>query len=175
MLRLCEIDPIPSEISWSIDAPTPGVVIVDVAIGPGRVPVPLHWRAGSWTKPPLDVTLDNEGRLTAIQFVLQDEQVEFGGVLHNQCGAPKIGIPRFEVSSWPEDRYWDERLPVVAHRTGVGELLLHIGERRQLCQQCAPGPGLLLGFDQDVSLATVKIGPMAIDDWASIDAFSIGT
>jgi len=173
MLKWRDIEKTHSEITWTIGSPVPGVVIIDVTVGSERVPVPLHWRAGTWRKPPLDIILDDRGRLVAMQFVLQDERMEIrDGTRHVE---PEIGVPRFDVSSWATDRYRDEQVPVVALRAVTGELVIRIGDEQPLSRACEPSPGLVLAFGDDDGLARIEIGPLTNDDWASIDTFSVGT
>lgn len=46
-----------------------------MAVGQDASDAPLHWRAGDWSKPPLDVRLSDVGAVESIQFVFQDESV----------------------------------------------------------------------------------------------------
>src|SRR5918996_4765799 len=106
-LRLAGSESSRGEATWSIESPTPGVVLIDVnVVGANRRP-PLHWRTGTWQKPPLDISLDREGRLIGFQFVLQDERVKEG--VATDLPAPKACWPIFDVANWPKDRYLDDK------------------------------------------------------------------
>jgi hypothetical protein len=156
--------------TWSIETPTPGVVLIDVAIGGQQTPVPLHWRVGTWVKPPLDLSLDHEGHLVGMQFVLQDERVQAGqwSVLPDE----EIAVPVFNVENWPAERYRDETMAVGASRLSGGELALRIGEAGDLTRACRTKGGLLVAFGADDSLAEIRLGPLSSEDWEAIDAFS---
>lgn len=155
---------------WSIEVPTPGVVLLDVAVG--KPPsVPLHWRAGTWAKPPLDILLDGEGRFFALQFVLQDERVE----RRDQPALRKsqAGVPIFDVAEWPEDGFCDEIVPITSVRLSAGELTLRIGEQRHVPHALEVMPRLIMAFTDDMNLAEVQLGPLDEDDWDIIDTFSL--
>ena len=113
-------------IKWTIDCPTRGVVFLDVAVVQDASTVPLHWRAGNWTKPPLDLRLNEMGGLESIQFAFQDESVDSG-----QSSLPdvsEVGLPTFDVHGWPADRYIDVRILVETVRLPSGELYTAIGD-----------------------------------------------
>lgn len=169
-LLLLRTEPATLQSTWSIEAPTVGVVLIDVTIRRAESAAPLHWRAGAWTKPPLDVSLDDEGRLISIQFVLQDERVSPGqwSVLPDPEGA----APVFDVKNWPAERYRDETLAVTASRLSGGELALRIGDEQHLARACRVDAGLLMAFGADGDLAKILLGPLANEDWEGIDAFS---
>jgi hypothetical protein len=65
VLRLVGMEHEPQAmVAWRIESPTVGVVLFDVDVGAWGHPIPLHWRAGDWRKPPLDIQLDpRSGRL----------------------------------------------------------------------------------------------------------------
>ncbi len=160
------------EVSWRVESPVPGVVLIDVSVGPGGCAVPLHWRAGDWTKPPLDVSLSPQGRIEAVQFVLQDERV--GRVsMRVQRPVAQSGTAVFAVDDWAADRYLDERIEVSAARSGTDELVLRIGDPPVDLEYCSAGAGLLLGFDRD-ELVEIVLGPLSLDEWDSVGAFSLG-
>lgn len=165
------------EVSWRMESPVPGVVLIDVAVGSGGCPVPLHWRVGDWTKPPLDVSLTAEGRIEAFQFVLQDERVEDELAGRTEVTTRRsvawAGAVTFAIERWPADRYLDERLEVSAERSGSDELVLRIGDRLVELEYCEAGLGLLLGFDHD-ELVEIVLGPLSVEDWDSVGAFSLG-
>jgi hypothetical protein len=115
-----------SPIQISVNSPTRGVAIVDVKIGSSSTPTPLHWRAGDWTKPPLDVSFSLNGQIESVQVVFQDESVMTAE------GAAAVreepGVPSFEIEQWPLDRYLDVQTGVRSARLASGELLVSIGE-----------------------------------------------
>jgi hypothetical protein len=168
MLRLVRLEDATPKIVWRIESPVPGVVLIDVDVG-SREPVPLHWRAGTWTKPPLDVFLDSEGHLAGFQLVLQDERV----ALSKGSNAPLLesGLPVFDTTLWPADRYLDEHMKVSTVRLSTGELVVGIGEDDRVMKVYQVGTGLTIGLVRDV-LVEIRLGPLTVDDWDSINAFS---
>ncbi len=154
-------------IRWTLDCPARGVVTLDVAVGQETSGAPLHWRAGDWTKPPLDLRLSASGSVESIQFVFQDEAVAPGeSVLPSRS---EIGSPTFDVTTWPEDRYVDARLPVRTFRLATGELYAAIGEgrpERSMSVTC----GLRFGFDSSDQLVGIALGPLTDDEWRMVDA-----
>jgi hypothetical protein len=172
MVRVVAVDPeVEDAVGWRIESPTPGVVLVDVGLGGDPDPVPLHWRAGEWSKPPLDLAIDPvSGRLQALQFVLQDERVPVAEVAPLPAG--QQGVPVLEVAGWPADRYRDVRCPVAAIPSQAGELVLRLG-RGGVANACRVRGGLAIGYDRDGDLGETRVGPLADDDWESIDSFSV--
>lgn len=170
-LRLLRTVPATPEAMWAIETPTPGVVLIDVAVGGAHSAVPLHWRVGTWAKPPLDVFFDEEGRLLGFQFVLQDERIpraEWPLLPHAETATPI-----FDVENWPPERYLDETAAVTASRLSGEELSLRVGEPRQLTRACQVDVGLVVAFCGDGALAEMRLGPLPRDDWEAIDAFSL--
>jgi hypothetical protein len=164
------VDPGSRSATWNIESPTPGVVLIDVAIERPSRSTPLHWRAGTWSKPPLDLSLDDHGRLVGLQFVLQDERVPAGQ--WTVFPDPEVGLPVFDVRGWPSERYRDETMVVQASRLSSGELALRLGDLQPLARVCAVAAGVLMGFTEAGSLAEIRLGPLDEEDWAAIDAFS---
>lgn len=78
-----------SFVYWTLDQPTREVVVLDVEVGKVS-PAPLHWRAGDWTKLPLDLRLSERGYLEGIQFVFQDESVAYAD--EPPCVDPRPGV-----------------------------------------------------------------------------------
>jgi hypothetical protein len=171
MVRVVAVAPdVEGTVGWRIESPTVGVVLVDVGLGGDRDPAPLHWRAGEWSKPPLDLAIDPlSGRLQALQFVLQDERVPVEEVAPLPAG--QQGVPVFEVAGWPADRYRDVRCPVAAIRSQAGELVLRLS-RGGVANACRVRGGLAIGYDRDDDLCEIRVGPLAGDEWESIDSFS---
>lgn len=171
MLRMVRAEQGAQDSIWSIESPTPGVVLIDVAIGGDPPAVPLHWRAGTWRKPPLDLALDAQGQLLSLQFALQDEHVAPG--VSSVLPELEASVPTFDVANWPEDRYLDEKVPVVATRLVGGELSLKIGKGEHVVDRAPElDSGLVLAFPSDDRLAEIRLGPLAPEDWRVIDAFS---
>ncbi len=170
-IQLVRVEPEARTVAWSVQSPTPGVVLLDFTIE-GRAPwAPLHWRAGLWSKPPLDLSLDAAGQLVALQFALQDERVLPGEA--TLLAAPETGLPVFDVNEWPSERYRDEKIPVEPIRTSSGDLVVRIGPPRPLARVCGVVPGLLMAFTDVGNLAEIRLGPLDREDWAAIDAFSL--
>jgi hypothetical protein len=171
MVRVVAVAPdVEGTVGWRIESPTVGVVLVDVGLGRDPDPAPLHWRAGEWSKPPLDLEIDSiSGRLQALQFILQDERVPVEKVAPLPAG--QQGVPVFEVAGWPADRYRDVRYPVAAIRSQTGELVLRIG-RRGCANACRVRGGLAIGYDRGGDLCKIRVGPLTGDEWESIDSFS---
>lgn len=171
-LQLLRTEPATAFATWRIETPTVGVVLIDVVIGGSQTAVPLHWRVGTWMKPPLDVALDGEGRLVGFQFVLQDERVD--RATWSMLPDLESTVPVFNVENWPPDRYRDETLSVNARRLAGGELALRVGDERPLARAFDLAPRLVLAFGADGALAEMRLGPLPNDDWEAIDAFSLG-
>lgn len=149
-------------IQWTLDCPTRGVVILDVAIGREVSAAPLHWRAGDWTKPPLDLRLSGAGVLESIQFVFQDESVHVGPI--SLPAESEIGLPIFDVGDWSADRYMDARVLVKALRLRSGELYVSIGDA-QPGRFVSVTSALRLGFDPSDRLVAIALGPLTPDEW----------
>lgn len=128
-------EPTPA-VEVSVYTPTTGVAIVDVKVGAESTPAPLHWPAGDWTKPPLDISLSEIGRVEGVQVVFQDEVIDTADAALSTD--VDVGVPLFDVDEWPADRYLDARLNVRASRLASGHLLVTIDDDR-------PGRLLRLG------------------------------
>lgn len=161
MLKLIRQDlPLP-EVSLLIESPVPGVVIIDAVLD--RQEVPLHWRAGLWDKPPLDVSLAPDGRLAGVQFVLQDERVPRSNGPQLPGDETGGSWPVFEVASWSDGRYLDEEMAVSFERTS-GLLVLRIGATT--AQRWARvGDGLTVGLNTSDEVVALALGPLAAEDW----------
>lgn len=158
-------------VSWTIDCPAPGTLIIDVAVGHAASAVPLHWRAGDWTKPPLDFRLSERGALESVQVVLQDEEVseDEGAALP----ATVRGCPVFHVGDWPEGRYMDVRTSVKILRLPSGELHAVIGDRMPE-QSIVVAEGLRLEVDTARRLVGAVIGPLSVSEWRKVQLASPG-
>lgn len=154
-------------VTWHVDCPAPGVVIVDVALGDGGVDVPLHWRSGDWSKPPLDVRLSTEGEVQGIQLVFQDEVIEEGEAVPPSDIV--VGVPTFDVAAWPADRYHDVRVPVSVRRLPSGHLYAVIGDSSP-SSSVTVAPALRFDLDDVDHLAGIAVGPLTDDDWHVIEA-----
>jgi hypothetical protein len=167
-LLLCKIaEEASPQVTITIDSPTHGVVIMDIAIGGWSTPTPLHWRAGDWTKPPLDFCLNSDGRLESIQVVFQDEVIETADVgLASQVNE---GVPSFDVSDWPSSRYLDERSEVQSVRLASNELNITLGNSPPH-KLVRVGEGLGLGLDDNSYVVQVVIGPLDAGQWRLIRA-----
>jgi hypothetical protein len=154
-------------IQWVLDCPARGVVILDVTIAQDVSTAPLHWRAGDWTKPPLDLRLSQMGALESIQFIFQDEAVDAGqGSLPAES---EIGLPTFDVREWSGDRYMDVRTAVTTLRLASGELYTAIGEEAPE-RSVSVTWGLRLGFGSSDQLVAIALGPLTADEWKMVGA-----
>ena len=110
-----------------VESPTRWVCFVEAGLEPldARRALPLHWRAGDWSKPPIDIEVDpTSGLLLNVQLVLQDERVL------PRCARPvgeaeAAGVPRFDVSTWARgERYQDETMCVTIAWSAVDSLYM---------------------------------------------------
>lgn len=157
---------ISEHVNWTLDCPAPGVVIIDVAVGDAASAVPFHWRAGDWTKPPLDFRLSERGALESIQIVFQDEEVSEGEGVAPPATAR--GCPVFDVGDWPAGRYLDVRTSVRVLRLPSGELRAVIGDREPE-QSIAVAEGLRLEVDPARHLVGVVFGPLSVGEWHKLE------
>jgi hypothetical protein len=156
-----------TDVTWSIESPTIGVVVIDVRVGSDFTPAPLHWRAGDWTKPPLDLAFSPDGRLETIQIVLQDETLGGAG---SRIDVPVVaGHATFDVQRWPADRYLDERIAVVTERLDSDVILVTIGSSKAI-RFNRVAHSLTLGFNRGDRLAQIWIGPLGTNEWALIQS-----
>ena len=168
MLKLIRQDLLLSEVSLLVESPVPGLVLIDAVLD--RQEAPLHWRAGLWDKPPLDISLAPDGRLTAVQFVLQDERVPRSDGLQLSGAGPGGSWPVFDVVSWPDGRYLDEEVVVSFERMG-DSLVLGIGAAvAQRWERV--GEGLAVGLNVSDEVVALALGPLDAEDWNAIDTFS---
>jgi len=169
-LTLRGLIPGPTAI-WAIESPTPGIVLINVVIPGSRSPAPLHWRAGDWTTPPVDVEINpNDGAIEAIQIVLQDERIDFGG--RRKTLELVSGQPCVDVSDWPADRYRDVHCSVAVERAQDGELVVDFGDAAPMTQSGESG-SLVFGWDASGELSQLIVGPFSSEDWDDINAFSV--
>jgi hypothetical protein len=154
-------------VKWELDCPTRGVVTLDVAVGEFASSAPLHWRAGDWTKPPLDIRLSDKGSVESIQFVFQDESVDVDDIV--PPSDIEIGLPTFELDAWPSDRYSDAQLPVTTARLPSGELYATIGDAHP-SRSVSASWGLRFDFDTSDQLVGIALGPLTADEWQLIEA-----
>jgi hypothetical protein len=159
---------VPPRVSVSVESLTTGVAIVDVKVGSQSTSAPLHWRAGDWTKPPLDISLSPEGFIEGIQVVFQDE-----ALLASEKDADRPPeeprIPRFEVGQWTANRYLDYRAELRVARFVSGELSVSIGQARA-ARLLRLAPALRVGIDSADCLARIVIGPLDTGQWRLIEA-----
>lgn len=172
-LHFLSAGPAAKHVTWSLHALTPGVVLIDVYIDglpSSSTNIPLHWRAGTWTKPPLDLRLSSTGTLLGFDFTLQDERIAVAE--STSFPAPRAGSVVFQTEGWPPDRYLDERLTVTSIRAPDGRLFLMTGEPRALLFAYQMHRFLALAFDNHHALASICLGPLSDEEWESIEAFS---
>lgn len=164
LLRLSQRDQ--TEVQVTVTTPTTGVAILDVQVGETSSKSPLHWRAGMWTKPPVDIAVDPaNGRLQGVQIVLQDEDVPWGGGenLPADEGAPAISTER-----WSEDRYRDEVMEVHLLRTPDDRLEVRLKGFGEASKTFQIGGKLQLIVGPDDSLVGLRVGPMSSSDWGRL-------
>jgi hypothetical protein len=119
---------------------------------------PLHWRVGTWEKPPIDVEIDSEsGQLWAIQLVLQEETVP----LQKLCKSSfehQSGVPIFNRSLWlPEVLYYDEKVQVFTAWNSQDELCtIFVTPPAQVALECHVSNTLSLLFDLSMHLIGFK-------------------
>lgn len=167
MLTLIRQDLPSPEVSVLVESPVPGVVLVDAVLGHHEVP--LHWRAGLWDKPPLDVSLRPDGRLIGVQFVLQEEKVSRSDGPPPSGGDASGGWPVVDVAAWPDGRYVDAKIAVSFRRAGAS-LVLGIGPAP--AQRWAQaGRGLAIGLNARDEVVGIVFGPLDAQDWDVIDTF----
>ena len=165
MTRLLSVNSVErGEVAIRIDAtsPTRGVAILDLEIGDPSTATPLHWRVGEGTKPPLDLCLDGDGHLVGIQIVLQDQRVPVAD--EPRLVAEELGVPRFAVGDWPDDRYLDLRARVHETRLASGELCASI-DAPSAIRSIRVGAGLVLGIDEGDRLVELLVGPLDTMQW----------
>jgi hypothetical protein len=144
------------------------LINVDVA-GP-RSLTPLHWRAGEWTEPPIDIEVNpDDGAIQAVQVVLQDEWAGMRVPPSSQDAVS--GLPLVAFADWPTDGYWDVRCRVAVARAGTGELIVDLGDRGAVSYAGQLG-SLLFGWDASGELCQIVIGPLSSEDWDDVNAFS---
>lgn len=153
-----------------IESPVPGVVNVNVEIEGPKSLTPLHWRAGDWTKPPLDIEVNpTTGAVQAVQLVLQDERVPSGTV--TTTPEHTVGVPVVDVGDWPNGRYRDVRCDVEVVRGERNELVVRWGAS-VVAFRSGVRESLVFGWDESADLCELVIGPLDQRDWEDIDAFS---
>jgi hypothetical protein len=154
--------------SWTLDCPAIGAVVLNVRVGYRTASnAPLHWRAGDWSKPPLDMRMSSIGDIEGVQFVFQDESI-FSNTDPFPATA-EVGVPVFDVHAWPDDRYLDTLVNVHTFRVPTGELCATIGEvppKRVI----SSARGLRIAFAATGELAGFEVGPFSRDDWLMIEA-----
>jgi hypothetical protein len=117
----------------------------------------------------LDIEINPEnGRLRALQLVLQDERVPLAG----NAVVPSIvrsGVPFFDTGAWTEsDRYRDERMSVEVMRATDDRLegwLDSVGEPALLCRVDSQ---LDLLFTAEGGLTAIRFGPLTPDEWSEV-------
>jgi hypothetical protein len=153
-----------------IDTPTHGVAIVNARFDRRKSPVPLHWRAGDWTKPPMDIEIDPQtGAVQAAQFVLQDERIPQSDM--TEAPTPSGGTPIVETEGWTSDPYLGVHCDLRVWRGSSDELIVTFGDRSAVSHNGRDR--LTFGWDDASELAEVTFGPLSRQDWARINAYSV--
>jgi hypothetical protein len=153
-------------ISLDLTIPSPTVAILDIKVGRNQPPVPFHWRAGDWSRPPLDISLSDAGSVESVQVVCNK-----GELRRVEFAMPRVsfGTPIFDVSGWPESRYRDCRLAVAMARTGSEEITVDFGIAGRTARALNVGPGLNLILSEAQDLVGFSVtGIKSKDlDWLS--------
>ncbi len=117
MLKLVEIQHSSAQMIREANSPAQGLVMIDCQFAREEgneepLPVPLHWRVGDWSKPPIDIALEEEtGRFQSLLLVLQDETIARKKLTDVDLTVlpSETGIPVFERAPWKKDEtYLDE-------------------------------------------------------------------
>lgn len=166
MLKLANYESSPGlPVSWLLDSPARGVTTIDVTIGDGVGGAPLHFRVGDWSKPPIDIVLDEDGSIAGVQIVLQDETVP--PVVASGVSDIPMAHLVFEVDGWPDNRYKDQRAEVSLGREREGLLVVSIGES-EAKSYWQLGNGLTVGCSEQ-TLCELRVGPLTPTEWATVD------
>ncbi|GLV58223.1 hypothetical protein KDH_50560 [Dictyobacter sp. S3.2.2.5] len=149
MLEVLEIEQLQTKVAREITSPAQGVVLINCQVvtdetkdeeNEADLSVPLHWRAGDWSKPPIDIALDADtGQFQSLQLVLQDETIGRTTLLSAEMAASSEGRPIFARTAWRNDeRYIDERLQPTQSWVEHGSLLVVFPlppvQTTQICQ-----------------------------------------
>ena len=171
MLRLARLEPAARvRAIREVVSPTGGVVLVNVTL-PAGSRSPLHWRTGTWDKPPLDVEIDpHDGRLQALQIVLQDESVPLI-VKRVDASDSCEGLPVFDTSGWVSaDRYRDETMAVAVNRAADDRLEAWLGGEQEPVSVLTVDDELALLFAGEGELVAIRVGPLTSHEWGVVAA-----
>jgi hypothetical protein len=150
--------------SLSVTSPVRGVAVVDLSIG-SQSAVPLHWRAGDWSKPPIDLAVSADGYLESLQIVLQDEDASLPSTVQITESLP--WTVKVHTEEWPENRYRDAIMPINIRRTDIGELVISLGDEPLIGESHRVSPRLRVIVMHN-ELRGLLIGPMSIDEWDTV-------
>lgn len=151
MLKLASIRDDPNcRVSREIEELTTGVVSIHYVVQRDFARPPLHWRAGKWDKPPVDIRVDPvDGQLRAVQVVIQHPLSEKSGATPK---APRIrrGVPFFDLGAWQGGKpYLDETTDVGLSWFGGATVAVDFGHSLiEADLECRVGSGLQLLFDR---------------------------
>lgn len=158
MLKAAEIERLPAKVIREITSPAHGLVLIDCRLARAEddeepPPISLHWRTGDWSKPPLDIALDEDtGRFQSLQLALQDETIERKMLSDVEPAtlASETGIPVFERTLWSDDdRYVDENLQTIPSWEGQSNLLVVFGSSPvQITRACLVDASLTFLFNE---------------------------
>ncbi|HEU5375400.1 MAG TPA: hypothetical protein VFV38_08180 [Ktedonobacteraceae bacterium] len=158
MLKTVEIEQLSVQVIREITSPAQGVVLIDCRIAREEedeepLTVPLHWRVGDWSKPPIDIALDADtGRFQSLQLVLQDETIErrVQPAIDVATLTSETGIPVFERTLWNNgERYADERLqPTPSWEGQSGLLVMFVPVPALIIRACLVDKSLMFLLDE---------------------------
>ncbi|MGH2511005.1 MAG: hypothetical protein ACRDHZ_26885 [Ktedonobacteraceae bacterium] len=146
MLKVAEIERLPATMTREITSPAQGLVLIDCqcarnAENEEPLPVPLHWRIGDWSKPPIDIALDEDtGHFQSLLLVLQDEIIKRRALPDVDLASPtsELGIPIFARTPWNNDElYVDEHLqPTLSWEEQSSLLVVFASPPIQITRTC---------------------------------------
>lgn len=166
LLQTVVASPVVADASVSVVSPTAGVVVLNARVPGAITPAPLHWRAGDWTKPPLDIYLAPDGRLELVEVVFQDEALE---LVNRPAPVPEeIGLPLFDATGWPDDRYRDVRVDLRITRLPTDHIVIEAGHLPP-SRWIRVTSVLAMGLSADLRLAEIMIGPLSAHQLGEIE------
>ena len=178
MLKAVEIERLPAKVVREITSPAQELVLIDCQLARAEddeepPPVLLHWRTGDWSKPPLDIALDEDtGRFQSLQLAIQEEAIErkmLPGV-DLATLASETGIPVFESTRWgDDDRYIDENLQPILSWEEPSDLLVVFGPSPvQITRACSVDASLAFLFNEQDEIVGVRLNQITHEEKRTI-------
>jgi hypothetical protein len=179
MLKVAEIQQLEphDRVIREVTSPAQGLVLLDCKFDMDeeeegnesvRLSAPLHWRAGTWTKPPIDITLRaDDGRFQSLQLVLQDETIPTRAIIvPGQATSSCKGIPIFDRTAWQEEEYYiDERLqPMLSWQEYNSVGVVFASMPVQVAQVCEIDASLMFLLDEQNQVIGFRINNLTKDE-----------